>query len=585
MQLNSTATSIIKDARYIMEVEKVRQHKSYIYAKDVADGKIIAGKYVVIACKNFVRDVDDNENSKFFLDTNEMTKITNLTKLINMATGLKVGVSSYDALAGFQWFFLISSLCWKHKDNPIKRRYEKSVLLIARKSGKSFLVGLIFCILLLIEPAYSEFYSVAPDRELSSIVKKELEQTIEASPLIAKYFKVRRGDIFCKLTNSKYVPLATSENRMDGRKANVFVADEVGALRTRYPIDAMQSSQMSMVNRTGILISTAYESLNNPMTQEIEFSKKVLEGTTEDETLFALLYAPDDPKDWLSDKSLYEANPLATDLKENYEYLIKQRQNAIEMPEAQKNFKTKHMNIFVDGDETEVYVATEDLQKCKIKSYNWKGREVYVGLDLALTGDNCGLSMVTYDIDLKKFVVKSWAFFPKDKMFSKSKLEKIDYQYCTEKKWCYPCGDVVVSYEFIEKTIASLEKEFGVKVLDIGYDRYNCVSTANKLYSMGYNVTEIRQHSSVLHPATKMLKESILTQKFAYEENKLLEINFSNAREVRDTNLNSYINKRKSNGKIDMVAALINAMVFWEKEFSDCRNVYESKARDGFLII
>ena len=133
--------------------------------------------------------------------------------------------------------------------------------------------------------------------------------------------------------------------------------------------------------------------------------------------------------------------------------------------------------------------------------------------------------------------------------------------------------------------IASLEKKYGVRILDIGYDRYNCVSTANKLYSLGYNVTEIRQHSAVLHPATKFLKEKILTQTFAYEENKLLEINFSNAREVKDTNLNGYINKRKSNGKIDMVAALINAMVFWEKEFAEGKNVYETEDRRGFLVI
>ena len=41
--------------------------------------------------------------------------------------GLKVGISAYEALAGFQWFFLVNALCWYHKDNPIKRRYEKSV--------------------------------------------------------------------------------------------------------------------------------------------------------------------------------------------------------------------------------------------------------------------------------------------------------------------------------------------------------------------------------------------------------------------------------------------------------------------------
>ena len=568
-----------------MDLSKIHNHKSYLYAKKVIDNEVIAGKYVKKACQNFMKDVDCNDESKYFLDTNELEKITNLTKLINMATGLKVGVSAHDALAGFQWFFLVNALCWKHKDNPKKRRYEKSVLLIARKSGKSFLVGLIFLILLLIEPEYSEFYSVAPDRELSSIVKKELEQTISVSPLIQKHFKITRAEIKCTLTNSKFIALACSDNRMDGRKANVFVADEVGALKNRYPIDAMQSSQMSMVNRTGILISTAYESLNNPMTQEMEFAKKVLDGSHTDETLFALLYMPDDSKDWLSDKSLYEANPLAYDLPENYDYLVKQRATAIEMPEAQKNFKTKHMNIFVDGDESEVYVNTEDLKKCKLNKYNWYGRDVYIGMDLALTGDNCGLAMVTYDVDLNKYVAKAWAFFPKDKIHSKSKLEKVDYEQCAKKGWCYPCGDVVVSHKFIEDTVMEIESKYGVRILDIGYDRYNCISTANKLYSAGYNVTEIRQHSSVLHPATKFLKESILTKCFGYEENKLLEINFSNAREVKDTNLNGYINKKKSTGKIDMVAALINAMVFWEKEYSEGGNVYDSSTRDGLLII
>ena len=62
---------------------------------------------------------------------------------------------------------------------------------------------------------------------------------------------------------------------------------EVGALKNSYPIQAMQSSQMSLVNRTGILISTAYESLNNPMTQEMEYAEKVLDGVIEDESLFA----------------------------------------------------------------------------------------------------------------------------------------------------------------------------------------------------------------------------------------------------------------------------------------------------------
>lgn len=567
-----------------MENESFKEHPAYKYAVDVCQGNIITGKYIKKVCKRFLEDIED-EKCKYIIDYNSVIVITGLTKLINMATGLCVGKPAYETLSGFQWFFIINALCWKHKDNMKKRRYEKSVLLIARKSGKSFLVALIFLILLLIEPELSELYSVAPDRELSSIVKKELENTINASPLISKHFKITRSEIRCLLTKSKFVPLACSDNRLDGRLATAFVADEVGALKNSYPIQAMQSSQMSLVNRTGILISTAYESLNNPMTQEMEYAEKVLDGVIEDESLFALLYKPDNPKDWTSDIALLQANPLAIDLPSNLEYLKKQRAVAIEMPSARTNFLVKHMNIFVEADEGEIYIPIDSVKKCSIPEYDWNGRSVYVGVDLSLTTDNTAISMVTYDWEIKKFVAKSWGFIPKDNVITKSKVEKVDYKTYREKGYCYFCGDNVIDHNFVENFLINLEKEYGVRILDIGYDRYNCVASANRWYEKGFCVTEIKQHSSVLHPATKFLKEVILKQEFLYEKNELLEINFANAKEVLDTNLNGYVNKRKSNGKIDMVAALINAMVFWEKEFSEGVSVYERDRGENTFII
>jgi phage terminase large subunit-like protein len=86
------------------------------------------------------------------------------------------------------------------------------------------------------------------------------------------------------------------------------------------------------------------------------------------------------------------------------------------------------------------------------------------------------------------------------------------------------------------------------------------MSSAQKLEAEGYKVVEIKQHSSVLHPPTKLLEELILNRRFHYTENKLLEINFQNAKCQYDTNLNRYITKKKSSGKVDMVVSLINAM-------------------------
>lgn len=560
----------------------IKEHKAYQYAIQVTEGQVVAGKYIKKVCRNFLDEIE-NPDSKYFIDEEELKKITELTRLINMSTGLAVGEPCYDTLAPFQWFFLLNALCWKYKDNPIKRKYEKSVLLIARKSGKSFLIGLIFILLLLIEPDFSEFYSVAPDRELSSIIKKEIEQAIAVSPKISNYFKVLRGQVECLLTKSKFIPLAYSENRMDGRHANVFCADEVGALRTRGPIDSMQSSQMNMINRTGILISTAYESLSNPMVEEVEYAKKVLDGIIEDETLFALIYEPDDSKDWLSDKSLLEANPLCDTVPDNLEYLKKQRQQAIALPSAKKNFLTKHMNIFVDGDEADLYVSTDDLKKCKINDFDWTGKQVYIGVDLSQTTDNTAISMVAYDFERKKYVLKSWAFLPEDNVEQKSKTEKVDYKNMKKNGYCFFCGDRVINYRFVEDFVLSLKSKYEVKIKGIAYDRYNCISSANRWYEAGYDTVEIKQHSSVLHPATKLLKEAILNLEFEYVKNTLLEINFANAREVKDTNLNTYINKKKSIGKIDMVAATLNAMCLWNSDIENgLLSVYEDR---GIIIL
>lgn len=357
------------------------------------------------------------------------------------------------------------------------------------------------------------------------------------------------------------------------------MADEVGALRSRYPIDAMKSSQMNMVNRTGILISTAYESLNNPMTEEVDYATKVIHGDVEDEKLFAMLYRPDDNKKWTDDDELLKANPLAIDIEENFDYLKEQRKKAIELPSAQKNFKTKHMNIFVDGDDSEVYIKTDDLRKNKLDGkYNWDGKEVYLGVDLAQSGDNTAVAMVHYDTYRDKMILKSWAFIPADSVFHKSKVEKIDYEMMIENGYAFASGDRIVSYRFIEDFVMKIEKEYGVKILGIGYDKWNAISSVNRWKDEGgLDVIEVKQHSSTLHAPTKLLKEYVIQEKIEYESNSLFERNVANAREVFDANMNSYVNKKKSTGKIDMLAATINAVALWNTEIEEGKSTYETR--------
>ena len=64
----------------------------------------------------------------------------------------------------------------------------------------------------------------------------------------------------------------------------------------------------------------------------------------------------------------------------------------------------------------------------------------------------------------------------------------------------------------------------------------------------------------------KLLKEKILAKEFRCTENRLLEINFQNARCVYDTNRNLYVQKKKSRGKVDMVVSMINAVYLLQQD-------------------
>lgn len=118
----------------------------------------------------------------------------------------------------------------------------------------------------------------------------------------------------------------------------------------------------------------------------------------------------------------------------------------------------------------------------------------------------------------------------------------------------------MIDYLFVKEKIGQIETEYEVEVQQIGYDKWNALATVQALEADGYECVEIKQHSSVLHMPTKWLKELILEKAFRYMSNRMLEINFQNARCTEDTNKNKYVNKKKSAGKVDMVVALINAM-------------------------
>lgn len=541
-----------------MSIEKTTAYKYALSCTEEGNDKV--GRYIKKQAVNWLEIADGGSNAAY-VNEKEWERIKGiLTLMMHPDTGKNMLVS----LEPYALWLIMAVFCTFRNDNR-RRLYTTALLEISRKNYKTFTSAVIFIIAMLCEARFSRLFSVAPDYKLSSELRLAVRKIIKVSPLLVKHFKITREMITCQLTDTEYTPLAYSNDRMDGKLATIFLADEAGALDS-YPVEAMRSSQITLKNKLGIIISTQYPNENNVLIDEIDLAKKMLDGIVEIDSVFALLYEPDDEliKDWeTDDRVIYQSNPVAVRNPDVFDEIKKMRTMAVLYENKRENYLCKHNNIRYKGVGSEGYVNIDAVRLCAYEHPGdwWNGRTVYLGVDLSQTDDNTAVAMVTSD-DEGLIHAAVFGFIPEERIDIKSKNEKIDYRRCIREGCCYGCGDEVIDYGFVEDFILHLEEKFGVTVADAGFDRYNAISTVQKLEAADnpINCTLVKQHSSVLHPATKLLKEYILSQKFRYEKNILLENSFENARCTEDTNLNKYVNKKRSAGKVDMVVALINAV-------------------------
>lgn len=229
---------------------------------------------------------------------------------------------------------------------------------------------------------------------------------------------------------------------MDGRLANLFLADEAGALDS-YPVEAMRSSQITIRNKLGIIISTQYPNDNNVMLDEVDIAKKALDGLLDKGDVFALLYEPDSElaKEWeTNDLVIYQSNPVAVSHPEVFQSIQDLRTMAVLYENKRENFLCKHCNILYKGLGVEGFVDIQKVQLCRRAADPawWRGRRVWLGLDLSQTDDNTAVAMVTEEGGV--LAAKAWGFLPAGRVALKSSREAVDYPGSSGRAAASPAG-------------------------------------------------------------------------------------------------------------------------------------------------
>lgn len=190
----------------------IDESKPYIqYAQDVISGKIIAPKYIILAC---FRMMDwFNRNDIYFDYKDVERKIVFISKLKH-STGKFAGQNFH--LLPYQSWMIANIFGWKWTKNDY-RVIKKALLFMSRKSGKTAFAAAVALAHTLVdnEPS-AEVEIVANSRHQAGIAMEHIQNFANSVDPRGKVFKRYRGYMRVPVTQSLIQVLSSDATGNDG---------------------------------------------------------------------------------------------------------------------------------------------------------------------------------------------------------------------------------------------------------------------------------------------------------------------------------------------------------------------------------
>lgn len=558
-----------------MNLDRVTQ-----YAVDVVEGRIVAGRYAILACK---RHLDDLEKSKlapykYEFDIEKANDILDFAETLTIAEGEEeIPVN----LEGFQVFILGCLNGWVTKNNGY-RRFRSSYVQLGRQNGKSFLNGILGTYYGAFSGyKYGQLYCTATKSDQAKIVLNEMIKFINSDEDLSEFFKVKEHDntIIALNTNSIIRALGRDTKSIDGFRPLLGIVDEYHAHKNNQMYKLLEGGTRKMKQCLISVITTAGFELNCPCFKLYEYCKNILENVFTNDAQFVYIAEMNEDDDIWDFKNWIKANPLVCKDAEDLENLKKVGDSARDMGgDDLRDFLTKALNIWIQFTDDQ-YIKPKFWKECESERTleDFRGQKCYVGLDLSSGGDLTSLALVfVYYVDgVKKYYIHSHSFIPKMKVEEHIKSDDAPYNLWIKDGLLTvteTLGGIKTDYKYIIRYLKNLIEKYEFKIEQVGYDPHNADAFLSDLEELGCDCIEIYQTHKWLNDATEDFELEVRAKNIEYnKENELLSWSAVNAKTVSNPNGEIKIDKDRRNKRIDPIDAIIDAykLAFKEEKLLD----------------
>lgn len=550
--------------------------KAQRYVKDVLSGKIPACQWVMAACVRQQQDLARAKGKKwpYQFDKDAAERVCRFVELLPHIKGPKARNGELIELEDWQCFILTTVFGWVHKKTGF-RRYRRAYIGVPRGNAKSTLSSGVALFMLTADGEQGpEVYSAATTRDQAKIVFGDAKAMVKKRPPLArKYWLSPQQSVIIAASNDGiFRPLSRDAETQDGLNIHFACLDEVHAHKTREVYDVVETGagkrDQSLLwaittagsNRSGIgyeLWSYLLQVLRKALSQWADNPYPLKGEEAEDEQFFGIIYTIDDGDDWTDPAVWAKANPN-WGVSVMPDYVGGLARKAMQLASAQNNFKTKHLDLWVNADQAWMdMLAWQKMADTTLDVDDFANEDCILSLDLASKVDlACKIRLFERHSDgVPHYYVFATFYLPQRAVDEGANAQ---YQGWAIEGWLQTTPGDVTDFETVENGL--LEDVNAFNVTDVAYDPWQATQLSQRMMDQDVPMREYRQTVQNFSEPMKELEALVLSGRLHHDGNPVLEWCISNVVCHTDAKDNIYPRKERVENKIDGAVALIMAL-------------------------
>ena len=464
-------------------------------------------------------------------------------------------------------------------DNPAGTR--RAIISFGRKNGKTALAAFLLLLHLCGPEARhnSQLFSAAQSRDQAAVLFALAAKMVRMSVDLAAYVVVRdtAKQLYCAELGTLYRALSADATTAYGLSPVFIVHDEIGQVKGPKSelYEALETATAAQENPLSICISTQAPTDNDLLSILID---DALAGN--DPRVVVSLYTAGNDLDPFSEAAIRAANPAYGDF-QNAEEVMAMASDAKRMPSREPEFRNLVLNQRVELNSP--FISKSLWETCQAPPMPLGSGPVYGGLDLSEVNDLTAL-ILGEQVD-GVWQVHPTFWLPEHGLPERSRNDRVSYDIWVRDGYIQTAPGRSIDYKFVAQY---LREQFDLyNIAKIGFDRWNWRHFKPWLLDAGFTEEQLEEHFvevgqgfQTQSPALRDLESAILNGQVAHGAHPVLSMCAANAVVQMDPAGNRKLNKAKSRGRIDGLAALADMFAAAPEPTESTESIYDIEARE-----